>query len=250
MALAITLASGCANVEALRGSTTAERPVSGKGALLPGSDIRASGFLGDYRELKPVAGEHYLWRYQKPAVNWSAYDKVFVAPLEVWLNPESDQPQLQAELSGRVDRRFREILAKELQSHGYGLADRPEPGVLVFRGALTGVTPVRRAFEPVDALPVMIAVNAGKAALGAEPYQIVLSGEIEVLDGASGARVFAAVGARRGFQTTTKQSEITWAELEDIFAWVAQRWRQQLDRARQAATQAMPPGHRPIPRQS
>jgi hypothetical protein len=226
MALAIVLSSGCAKVAALRGDTTAERPVSGKGALLPGSDIRASGFLGDYGKLEAVPGEQYLWRYEKPAVNWSAYDKVFVAPLQVWLNPESDHPRLQAELSARADLRFREILAKELRSHGYRVADRSEPGVLVLRGALTGMTPVRPAFEPVDALPVMIAVNAGKSALGAEPYHIVLSGEIELVDGASGVRVFAAVGARRGFQTTGKDSEITWAELEDTFGWVAQRLRQ------------------------
>lgn len=75
-------------------------------------------------------------------------------------------------------------------------------------------------------------MNAGKYAFAAEPYYIVLSGEIEALDGANTERVLAAVGARRGSQTTTKGSRITWTEVRDTFSWVAERWRLQLDRAR------------------
>jgi uncharacterized protein DUF3313 len=232
MALAMVLVSGCAKVAAVSGATTAERPSSGKGTVLPGSDIRASGFLGNYSDLEPVPGEQYLWRYVRPRVNWKQYSKVFVAPMEVWLNPEAEHPGIQPELYSQVDRLFKEIVAKEFQPHGYQLAAQPGPGVLVFRGALTGVTPTRQGFEPSDVLPIKAAVNAGKYAFGAEPYYIVLSGEIEILDGASGERVLAAVGARRSFQTTTKGSQITWTELKDTFMWVAQRWRQQLDRAK------------------
>jgi hypothetical protein len=235
MALAIALVSGCAELSAVRGDTAAERPASGNGAMLPGSDIRGSGFLGNYRGLERVAREQYLWRYEKPAVNWKGYDKVYLEPLAVWLDPQADRPGIRPEVVSQADRLFREIVAQEFHSHGYQVADRPGPGVLVLRGALTGMTHVRQGFEAADVLPIKVAVNAGKHALGAEPYHIVLSGEIEMVDGASGERVFAAVGARRGFQTTTKGSQITWVELKDTFTWVAARWRQQLDRARQAA---------------
>jgi Protein of unknown function (DUF3313) len=235
MAVSMVLVSGCARVAAVSGATTAERPTSGKGTMLPRSDIRASGFLGNYSQLEPVSGEQYLWRYVKPGVNWKQYEGVFIEPMEVWLNPEADRTGIQPEVYSQVDRLFKEIVAKEFQPHGYQLAARPGPGVLVFRGALTGVTPIRQGFEPSDVLPIKAAVNAGKYAFGAEPYYIVLSGEIEMLDGASGERVLAAVGARRGFETTTKGSQITWSELKDTFTWVAQRWRHQLDRARGVA---------------
>jgi hypothetical protein len=155
--------------------------------------------------------------------------------MEVWLNPEAEHPGIQPELYTQVDHLFKDIVAKEFQPHGYQVAAKPGAGVLVFHGALTGVTPTRQGFQPSDVLPIKAAVNVGKYAFGAEPYYIVLSGEIEMLDGASGERVLAAVGARRSFQTTTKGSEITWSELKDTFAWVAQRWRQQLDRARGVA---------------
>lgn len=232
MALAIVLISGCAKVQAVKGNTVAERPSPGKGTTLPGSSIRASGFLDNIGALQPAPGNPCLWQYVKQDANWKAYDKVFVEPLEVWLNPEADHSGIRPELYGEIDRRFKAIVANGFQAEGYRIADRPGPGVLVFRGALTGVTPIRQGFEPSDVLPIKAAVNAGKHALGAEPYYIVLSGEVEILDGATGERLLAAVGARRGFQTTAKGSQISWSELKDTFAWVAERWRQQLQRAR------------------
>ena len=56
LALAMVLVSGCARVAAVGGATTAEHPSPGKGTMLPGSDIRASGFLGNYTDLKLVPG--------------------------------------------------------------------------------------------------------------------------------------------------------------------------------------------------
>jgi hypothetical protein len=224
--------SGCAKVAEMSHATAPEVPVSGKGTMLPGSDIRASGFLGNYSEFKPVPDQKYLWRYVRPGVDWKQYDKVYVVPMEVWLNPEAERPGIQPELFSKVDGLFKQIVLKEFTSHGYQLANKPGPDVLVFRGALTGVTPIHQGLEPSDVLPIKAMVNVGRYAAGAEPYYIVLSGEIEMLDGKTGERVFAAVGARRSFQTTTKGEEISWTELKDTFAWVAQRWREHLDRAR------------------
>jgi Protein of unknown function (DUF3313) len=232
VSLIVVLIAGCAKIAAVSGTTAGEQPISGKGAMLPGSDIRASGFLGDYSELKPAPDEKYVWRGVTPGVKWKQYDSVYVVPLEVWLNPEAEHPGIRPEVYSEVDRLFKEIVAKEFGSHGYKLADRPGAGVLVFRGALTGVTPLKQGFEPSDVLPIKAAVNLGKYAFGDEPYYIVLTGEIEMLDGRTGKRVFAAVGARRGFETTTKNSQIGWSELKDTFAWVAERWRLQLDQAR------------------
>lgn len=232
----VVLLAGCAKIAAVSGTTTAAAPTSGKGAMLPGSDIRASGFLGDYSQMKPSPDEKYVWRAVTPGVDWKQFDSVCVVPMEIWLSPEAEHPGIRPEVFTRVDQLFKGIVAKEFGSHGYKVADRPGPGVLVFRGALTGVTPIKQGFEPSDVLPIKAAVNLGKYALGDEPYYIVLTGEIEMLDGATGKRVFAAVGARRGFETTTKNSELGWSELKDTFAWVAERWRQHLDKARGVAS--------------
>ncbi len=229
---ALAILGGCARVAAVSHATTPEPPVSGSGTLLPGSDIRASGFLGDYSRLSQVADQKTLWRFVRPGVNWKQYTKVYVAPIEIWVNPEAEQQGIQPGLFVRIDTLFKEAVAQEFGTHGYLMADKPGPGVLVFHGALTGVTPIHQGLEPSDALPIKAVVNIGRHALGAEPYYIVLSGEVEILDGATGERVYAGVGARRGYQTVTKGETISWDEMKDTFDWIAHRWREQLDKAR------------------
>ena len=232
LVIALCGLGGCARVAAVGGATAPDKPTSGKGAMLPGSDVKASGFLKDYTQLQPVPGRQYAWRYVKSGVDWKQYNKIFVAPLEVWVSPEADRLGIQPTFYSELDRSFRQIVTQEFQSHGYQMVDKPGPGVLVFRGALTGVTPTHQGFEPTDVLPIKAVINVGRYAAGAEPYYIVLSGEIEVDDGATGERLYAAVGARRGFETATKGGQITWDEVKDTFAWVAKTWRETLDRAK------------------
>ncbi len=232
LALAVVLLGGCARVAAISGSTTSEKPTSGTGERLPDSNIRASGFLGHYDALKPLPGKANTWRYVKPGVDWKRYDKVMIEPMEVWINPEADRPGIQPEVFSEIDKSFREIVAKEFREGGYQVVQRPGPGVLVFHVALTGVTPVHQGIEATDLLPIKAAINAGKYAFGAEPYYIVLSGEFEVIDSISGERLFASVGARRGYETKTKGSQLSWSEVKDTFTWLAKQWREGLDRAR------------------
>jgi hypothetical protein len=101
---------GCARVAALSGATSADKPVSSQGAMLPGSDIKAFGFLKDYGELQPVPGRQYVWRYVKPGVNWKQYDKIFVAPIEVWVNPEAHRLGVQPALYNQIDQAFKQIV--------------------------------------------------------------------------------------------------------------------------------------------
>ena len=102
----------------------------------------------------------------------------------------------------------------------------------MFHYALTGVTPVRQGLLPSDALPLKAAITAVRYATGTEAYYVALSGELEVLDGASGERVFAVVGARRSFATELKGDEITWDELQDTVTYFAKQWRARLDHGR------------------
>lgn len=232
VAMTLAVSGGCSTIEAASGATTDTKPASGKADMLPGSDIRASGFLKDYSELKPVPGKEYTWRYVKPGVHWKQYDKVLIAPLEVWVNPEAEQRGIAPSFYTEIDQAFHQIVTQEFASHGYQVVTQPGPGVLVFRGAITGVTPEHQGVQPSDALPIKAVVNIGRNLIGAEPYYIVLSGEIEVDDGASGERVYAVVGARRGYETSTKGSQITWSEVKDDFTWIAKQWSEQLDQAK------------------
>ena len=234
--LALLLLAGCAKVAQQAGITEHEMPVSGKGQLLRGTNVHASGFLRDYSELAPVKGVTGEWEYVRKGVDWKPYTKIMLRPMEVWVNPGADYPAIQPDLYKQIEDTIKEIVSKEFKAGGYQIVDKPGSGVLVFHYALTGVTPVRQGLLPSDALPLKAAITAVRYATGTEAYYVALSGEIEVLDGVSGERVFAAVGARRSFATELKGDEITWDELHDVVTYFAKQWRTRLDHGRGVTT--------------
>jgi len=226
------LLAGCAKVAQQAGITEHEMPVSGKGQLLQGTNVHASGFLRDYSGLAPVKGVPGEWEYVRKGVDWKPYTKIMLRPMEVWVNPGADYPAIQPDLYKKIEDTIKAIVTKEFEAGGYQVVDKPGPGVLVFHYALTGVTPVRQGLLPSDALPLKAAITAVRYATGTEAYYVALSGELEVLDGASGERLFAVVGARRSFATELKGDEITWDELHDVVAYFAKQWRARLDHGR------------------
>jgi len=236
LVVAVLLLAGCAKVAQQAGITEHEMPVSGKGQVLRGTEIRASGLLGDYSQLAPVKGVTGEWEYVRKGVDWRPYTKIMMRPMEVWVNRSADYPAIQVDLYKKIEETVRQIVTEEFEPGGYQVVDKPGSGVLVFHYALTGVTPVRQGLLPSDVLPVKAAITAVRYATGTEAYYVALSGEIEVLDGASGERVFAAVGARHSFATQLKSSEITWDELQDSVTYFAKQWRTRLDRGRGVTT--------------
>jgi hypothetical protein len=230
--VAASLSCGCAKIAQQMGTTEPDKPVSGKGQLLPGSDVRGSGFLGDYSTLHALAGKPGEWEYVKPGVDWRPYQAIMLRPMEVWVNPAADYPVIHIELYRKIESTVVEIVTREFRDGGYRLVNEPGPDVLVFHYALTGVTPVRQGLTPSDVLPLKAAITAVRYATGTEAYYVALSGEMEVTDGASGERVYAVVGARHSFATQMKSDEMTWDELRDSVTYFARQWRTRLDRAR------------------
>jgi len=231
--LAALLVAGCAQIAQRSGKTEPEAPASGSGQLLAGSKVRASGFLGDYSKLKPVSGKPGEWEYVKPGVNWYPYNKILIRSMEVWINPKAEHVKIQPQAYTKIEETIRETVTHAFTSDSaYQVVDTPGPGVLVFHYALTGVTPVSQGLVPSDVLPIKAALTAVRYATGTEAYYIAMSGELEVLDGVSGERVYAVVGARRSFATTEKGEEITWDELKDTVTFFANQWRTRLDKGR------------------
>jgi hypothetical protein len=231
-AIALLLLAGCAKVAKEAGITEHDMPVSGRGQLLQGSEVRASGFLNDYSQLAPVNGVRGEWEYVRKGVDWRPYTKIMLRPMEVWINTGAEYPAIQPDLYKKIEDTIRGIVSQEFESGGYHVVDKAGPGVLVFHYALTGVTPVRQGLLPSDVLPMKAAITAVRYATGTESYYVALSGELEVLDGATGERVFAAVGARRSFATQLKSDEMTWDEMQDSVTYFAKQWRTRLDRGR------------------
>lgn len=121
-----------------------------------------SGFLDDYRMLRPGGSEDVALVYRDPDADWPSYGKVLFEPVTLWRSgrksldpvPEADLLRLISDLEGAVRRRLGE---------GFQLVDRAEPGTMRIRLAITEA----RASDPV--LDVLRGRSGEDAATGDGP---------------------------------------------------------------------------------
>jgi hypothetical protein len=215
----------------LLGACAQQPPAPGARAVLPGSDLQVSGFLGDYSGFTKVPDQPDAWQWVRPGVNWRPYTKVFIPPVEVWLNPTAQYLAIQPDVYKQMTDTFRALTAQEFRAGGYEVVDRTGPGVLKLRYALTGVTPERPGLTPLDLLPIKMAVDAARAATGTDKNVIAVSGEVEARDGVTDERLFAEVAVRRDYHLFIGK-QLTWDDLRDGATNWAKLSRARLDRAR------------------
>jgi hypothetical protein len=129
------------------------------------------------------------------------------------------QPDVLKRMTDEFDGAFRRAV-----SPPYKLVDKPGPGVLVVRLAITGVQPVAPSTTTIDVLPVKLTFSAGpRAGQVAE-----MSAEMEVLD-ASMKPVAAAVATRKGDKALPQGDRVTWQQVEAISKYWAKSFRERLD---------------------
>ena len=101
-------------------------------------EAKPSGFLRDYSQLRPGGKDEALLVYIRPGVNWRRYDKMLIEPVVIWHDAArtgflQDVPKEEAQvLADYLDASLRESLKKD-----YTLVERPGPGVLRLRVAIT-----------------------------------------------------------------------------------------------------------------
>jgi hypothetical protein len=215
----------------LLGACAQQPSAPGSRAVLPGSDLQVSGFLGDYSGFARVPDQPDAWQWVRPGVNWRQYTKVFIPPVEVWLNPTAQYLGIQPDLYKQMTDTFRTLTAQEFRAGGYEVVDKPGPGVLKLRYALTGVTPERPGLTPLDLLPIKMAVDATRAATGTDKTVIVVSGEVDARASATDERLYAEVAVRRDYHLFLGK-QLTWDDLRNGATNWAKLSRERLDRAR------------------
>jgi Protein of unknown function (DUF3313) len=164
---------------------------------LPDSSVQASGFLGDYAGLAKVLGRFDTWQWVRPGVDWMAYDKLLVPPVEVWINPQAAYPGIVPDVYKRITDNFRGVLIDTLR----------------------------------DRVPIKLAMDVARSATGTDKTVIVVSGEVEALDGVSGQRLFAQVTTRKDAHLFVGQN-LSWDDVRDGATEWANQARARLDAAR------------------
>ena len=156
-------------------------------------------FLSDYSQLKPVEGEKEAKRYINPRTDFAGYDRILIDRIKVWYKDDAEYKGIDpTELKALTDY-FHEAIVRELEG-AYAVTDRPGPGVMRLRIALTELVPTKPEYSVVVAV-TPYATIADLAAGGQEmhsPYLGLTAMEGELLDSVTGEQLGAIVDRKLG----------------------------------------------------
>ena len=176
------------------GCASTDSAVMGSGTGVTASDptrFTRSGFLSDYGRLKPVAWAEGIQCWRAAGVDMKKYDKVMIARMEVTLKPGQSKGIDPTDLKTLTDY-FHASLVRALKPQ-MAVVDKPGPGVIVIRIALTNLVPTGVTESVTGTLiPYGFVAEAGSGVAtgrpaGSTPYLGETGMEIQFLDGGSRA---------------------------------------------------------------
>lgn len=195
-----------------------------------------SGFLSDYSKLAPGGDDRAKLLYVKPGLSLATYRAVFLEPVQLRAAAnDSDLAKLSPEdrkmLADRLQTALHDALAQD-----WTLAPAPGPNTLRIRAALTEAKGSIVVLDTVATVIPQVRLLATVTGLAADTSATVgkATGELEVLDGASGEQLMAAVDERvgtRGIEGVLDK----WSDVQMAFDDWAQRLRQRLAELRGTA---------------
>jgi len=226
------LAFGCALALAGCGSTKQARSVT------------ASGFLGDYSQLKPAPGnsDDPLLIYINPTADCKKYKSILVEPVSLWAKADGSsfaklEPADRTWLVTEAAKTLSEAVAKA----GYPEASQPGSDVLRLRAALTEAEKSNVMMKEASILAPYV---SGAATVWAEGKgQALFTGdaafEVEATDSVTGERLYAAADKRVG--KMDPRNYHSWDDVKDSLKVWGERGVKRLTHCRESGSFALTP---------
>ena len=187
-----------------------------------------SGFLTDYSKLAPAPDDPNALLWISKDFDFKPYHKILLEEVQVFVSPTSEYHGVLPDVLEGMTDRFTASAKKALHA-GYQLVNKPGPGVLRIRLAITGVSLVKPDFKVRNAIPVVFVVRAVSGANQAK--NVALISEAEVLG--PGDDVVAAAVSTGTADTTVKPGQhLTWQDVQGLTNRWAKNLRRRLDDAR------------------
>jgi hypothetical protein len=192
----------------------------------------ASGFIQNMpADMQPDPAGPGSSRWLAPTANLGNYDKVLLESLTIYVSPTSEEKGLDADALKSLSESFRAIVTDRLEP-AYAVVEKPGPGVLVLRPALTNVDLKKKSRGLLSFTPVGLVAYAAR---DAHTKQFSLERavlEVEALDGASGERVAVLIDRTPQKTGGAEADKIDWSNLDGALSFYAQRLRERMNAAR------------------
>jgi len=176
------------------------------------AELTQSGFLSDYAALSRDLEQRARLTYIDPDVDWSSYTRALIEPLEIRLQPTSNDT-LEPKQEQKLRRFYLATLEQDLEGR-LEVTHAAGPGTLRVRAALTEADCINVTLNAATTFFIFWSVDFGGGTF-----------EVEVLDSVSGRQLAAIINADKAsawsfFQSFHRIGHICDA-LDETTAWVA-----------------------------
>jgi hypothetical protein len=102
----------------------------------------ASGFLGDYSQMKPSTRYENQWGWQRPGTDFGTYDRLVIDTVLIHLVPDSPGRSLDQEMLRKLAVGLRDGLARNIEPY-YDVVEAGGAHTMKLQVVLTDVTPAQ-----------------------------------------------------------------------------------------------------------
>lgn len=221
--LAVLLVAGCAGQSPVGEPTTQVR------------EVEPSGFLQDYSLLEPGADDQASLVYWNSYADFSAYDKVMIDPVTVWLAAGSSLKDVEPDERQKLANEFHAALYKEL-SKSFTVVTEPNPGTMRVRVALTDAQASNPTLDTISTYIPQVRLLQSVTTVASDTAGFVgeASAEGEVRDAQSGVLLAAGVDRRAGTKSLGDSTFDSWDDARRAFDAWAKQFRENLLKRRQS----------------
>jgi hypothetical protein len=193
------------------------------------SGDKYSGFLEDYPKFQADKDQKGALIYNKPGTSLKNYNMIMIDPIEIWIAPKSKYKGINPDQLKALADAFRQVIIHELEPV-YPVVDKPGPGVLGLRIAITDVYAKKKKRGLLGYTPVgFVATTAKNIAVGPNISLVDAVIEAEMLDSQTNARLAALID--RQSASSEKKKQTSWEEIENALKFYAKRFRARMDAA-------------------
>ena len=177
-------------------------------------DSERSGFMRDYSQLGPQEGYDAQEVYVRPNTPWKDYSAIYIESVSLWIKDEDKKP------SAEDQKKITDMLYKSLHDklgEKFKIVDRPGPGVIQIRAALTEAKGARVALNTVTTVIPQARAVSTLLGLGTDTAALVgtASMEAEATDSITDDRLAAVIDSRAGTKGITRMLS-KWADVQAI----------------------------------
>lgn len=175
-----------------------------------------SGFLGDYSKLEPVktADGQLAMRWVKPGIKRGMYSALIIDPVVYYpeIHPKTpEEAQAWEDIRQYMTQRVRAEV-----SSVFPVTDKPGPGVVRMRGAITAIATPLEGLKVHEVLPVTMAFAAASTAAGYRDRLVVVYHEGEIRDSMSNELISQVVHQGFADKLSNDRDQVSLAKVQKL----------------------------------